>query len=137
MEAVNDEQQMQASMRDQLPGHLGIVVDSVTPDQVVGHLTVAAHLCTSGEILHGGAIMALADTLGAIGAFVNLPEGARTSTVESKTNFLRAARLGETVTATSRLLNKGRTLTLWQTEIRNAEGKLIALVTQSQIILSG
>ena len=130
-------EQIRESIRGLLPDHLGIVVDTVTTGEVVGHLTVATHLCTSGEILHGGTIMALADTLGAVGAFVNLPPGARTSTVESKTNFVRAARLGETVTATSRLINKGRTLMLWQTEVRNAEGKLIALVTQSQIIMTG
>lgn len=133
---MTTEQQIEDSMRGLLPDHLGIVIDTITAQQVVGHLTVAPHLCTSGQILHGGTIMALADTLGAVGAFVNLPPGARTSTVESKTNFVRAARLGETVTATSRLLNKGRTLMLWQTEVRNADGKLLALVTQSQIIMT-
>src|SRR5262245_21534363 len=107
-----NEQQIQALMHGLLPSHLGIVFDTVTPEVVVGHLTVSSQLCTSGNILHGGTIMALADTLGAVGAFVNLPAGARTSTVESKTNFIRAARLGETVIATSRLVNKGRTLTL-------------------------
>jgi 1,4-dihydroxy-2-naphthoyl-CoA hydrolase len=132
-----NKQQIEASMQGLLPAHLGIAIDSVTAEEVVGHLTVATHLCTSGNIVHGGTIMALADTLGAVGAFVNLPPGARTSTVESKTNFIRAARLDETVTATSRLINKGRTLMLWQTEVRNAEHKLIALVTQSQIILTG
>jgi len=132
---VNKEQ-IQDLMQGLLPAHLGISFDEVTAERVIGHLTVASHLCTSGSILHGGTIMALADTLGAVGAFVNLPPGARTSTVESKTNFIRAARLGETVTATSRLINKGRTLMLWQTEVRNAEDKLIALVTQSQIILA-
>jgi len=130
------DEQISASMRGLLPDHLGMVIDSVTDTEVTGRLTVARHLCTSGEILHGGAIMAFADTLGAVGAFVNLPSGARTSTVESKTNFVRAARLGETVTAASRLLNKGRTLMLWQTEIRNADGKLVALVTQSQIVMT-
>jgi uncharacterized protein (TIGR00369 family) len=131
------EQQINASMQGLLPDHLGMVIDRITDNEVSGHLTVVKQLCTSGAILHGGAIMAFADTLGAIGAFVNLPSGARTSTVESKTNFVRAARLGETVTATSRLLNKGRTLMLWQTELRNEEAKLIALVTQSQIIMTG
>ena len=132
-----DEQQIRALMQGLLPSHLGITIDTVSAEEVTGHLIVATHLCTSGNVLHGGTIMALADTLGAVGAFVNLPPGARTSTVESKTNFVRAARLGETVTATSRLINKGRTLMLWQTEVRNADDKLIALVTQSQIILTG
>jgi 1,4-dihydroxy-2-naphthoyl-CoA hydrolase len=129
--------QIQASMRDTLPGYLGIEIDSVAPEQVAGHLTVTNQLCTAGEIMHGGTIMALADTLGAVGAFLNLPPGARTSTVESKTNFVRAARLGDTVSAVSRLLNKGRTLMLWQTEVRDGEARLVALVTQSQIILNG
>jgi uncharacterized protein (TIGR00369 family) len=130
------EQQLSDSMRGLLPDHLGMSIDRVTDTEVSGHLTVAKHLCTSGGILHGGTIMAFADTLGAVGASVNLPPGAGTATVESKTNFVRAARLGETVTAISRLLNKGRTLMLWQTEIRNGDGKLIALVTQSQIVMT-
>jgi 1,4-dihydroxy-2-naphthoyl-CoA hydrolase len=136
MKRMDFERQINASMRGLLPDHLGMAIDSVTDSEVTGRLTVTSQLCTSGEILHGGAIMAFADTLGAVGAFVNLSPGTRTSTVESKTNFVRAARLGETVTATSRLLNKGRTLMLWQTEIRNGDGKLIALVTQSQIIMT-
>jgi 1,4-dihydroxy-2-naphthoyl-CoA hydrolase len=134
---MTNEKQIENMLRGLLSDHLGVVIDVVTTEEVIGHLTVVEHVCTTGGILHGGTIMALADTLGAIGAFVNLPPGARTSTVESKTNFVRAARLGETVTATSRLLNKGRTLMLWQTEVRNAEDKLIALVTQSQIVLTG
>ena len=89
-----------------------------------------------GDILHGGAIMSVADNLGAIGAFLNLPPNARTSTVESKTNFLKAAKLGETVTGVSRLVNKGRTLMLWQTELHDSQDRLIAVVSQSQIILS-
>jgi len=130
-------EQIQSSMASGLPGHLGMRFTSASPEAVTGELTVAEHLCTIGGILHGGAIMAFADTLGAVGAFLNLPSGARTSTVESKTNFLRPAPIGETVTGTSRLLNKGRTLMLWQTEIRDSRSKLIAVVSQSQIILGG
>jgi 1,4-dihydroxy-2-naphthoyl-CoA hydrolase len=128
-------EQIGASLASGLPGHLGMRLTAVRADEVTGELTVAEHLCTIGGVLHGGAIMALADTLGAVGAFLNLPAGARTSTVESKTNFLRAAKVGETVVGTSRLLNKGRTLMLWQTEMRDAQQRLIALVSQSQIIL--
>ena len=131
------EEPIRESMRGLLPDHLGMIIERVTDTEVSGRLVVTRQLCTSGEVLHGGTIMAFADTLGAVGAFVNLPPGARTSTVESKTNFVRAARLGETVSATSRLLNKGRTLMLWQTEVSNADGKLLALVTQSQIIMTG
>ena len=129
--------QIQAAMASGLPGHLGMTITSAREDEVSGTLTVQEHLCTIGGILHGGTIMALADTLGAVGAFLNLPAGARTSTVESKTNFLRAAKVGETVHGTSRLLNKGRTLMLWQTEVRDSQQRLIAVTSQSQIIIAG
>ena len=115
-------EQIQASMASGLPGHLGMTITGVREDEVTGRIVVQEHLCTIGGVLHGGAIMAFADTLGAVGAFLNLPTGGRTSTVESKTNFLRAAKVGETVHGTSRLLNKGRTLMLWQTEMRDDQG---------------
>ena len=125
-----------AGQQDQLPGYLGIKLVSASPDEVVGELTVEKHLCTAGDILHGGTIMAFADNLGAVGAFLNLEPGTGTTTVESKTNFLRPAPIGEKVTATSRLINKGRTLMLWQTELRDTRDRLLAVVTQSQIILA-
>lgn len=118
-----------------LPGYLGIKIESATPDEVMGTLVVEERLCTVGGILHGGAVMALADTLGGVGAFLNLPPHTRTATVESKTNFLRPARIGTKIIAKSRLINKGRTLLLWQTEINDGEGKLLALVSQSQMIV--
>ena len=101
----------------------------------MGTLTVEERHCTIGGILHGGVFMALADTLGGIGAFLNLPPETRTTTVESKTNFFRSAAIGAKVTAKSRLINKGRTLLLWQTEIHDQEGRLLALVSQSQMIV--
>ena len=127
--------QLEAAQAKLLPGHLGIQTVEASTEKVVGKLTVAEHHCTVGGILHGGAIMALADSLGAVGAFLNLEPGSRTSTVESKTNFLRAAKQGATVTATSRLVNKGRRLMLWQTEVRDENERLLAVVSQSQIIL--
>lgn len=127
---------IQAGQQDTLPGHLGIELVSAAPEEVVGELEVKKHLCTAGDILHGGAIMAFADNLGAIGAFLNLEPGTGTTTVESKTNFLRPAPVGEKVTATSRLVNKGRTLMLWQTELRDTRDRLIAVVSQSQIVLA-
>lgn len=130
-----DASQIEAASAKQLPGHLGIRMLEADAQQVIGTLEVVEHLCTMGGILHGGAIMALADSLGAVGAFLNLEAGSRTSTVESKTNFLRAAKRGTTVTGTSRLVNKGRTLMLWQTEVRDENDRLIAIVSQSQIIL--
>jgi uncharacterized protein (TIGR00369 family) len=102
-------------------------------DRVVGNLTVREDLCTAGGILHGGAYMAFADSLGAIGGFLNLPEGARTTTLESKTNFLGAARIGQVVTGEATPLHIGRRSSVWQTRITSAEGKLLALVTQTQM----
>ncbi|OJU56250.1 MAG: phenylacetic acid degradation protein, partial [Alphaproteobacteria bacterium 62-8] len=92
--------------------------------------------CTAGHILHGGAIMAFADTLGATGAFLNLPEGAGgTTTIESKTNFIGAAREGTTVEAEALPIHIGRRSSVWQTRITRADGKLVAIVTQTQMVL--
>jgi len=96
---------------------------------------VREELTTGGHILHGGAFMAFADTLGAIGAALNLRGGARTTTLESKTNFLGSARVGETIIAESTPLHVGRRSSVWQTRITNAEGKLLAVVTQTQMTL--
>lgn len=106
-------------------------------DRVVGRLTVREDLCTAGGILHGGAFMAFADALGAIGGFLNLPAGARTTTLESKTNFLGSARVGTTVTGEATPLHIGRRSSVWQTRITSAEGKLLALVTQTQMTVEG
>ncbi|MCC7266362.1 MAG: PaaI family thioesterase, partial [Caulobacteraceae bacterium] len=105
-------------------------------DRVVGRMVVRDDLCTAGSILHGGAYMAFADALGAIGGVLNLPEGAaRTTTLESKTNFLGAARAGSTVTGEATPLHVGRRSSVWQTRITSAEGKLLALVTQTQMTI--
>ena len=103
-------------------------------DAVVAVMTWPADLCTSRGVLHGGAWMALADTAGAVCAFLNLPEGAATSTIESKTNFFRGVRSGK-VTATSRPLHIGRTTIVVQTELRDDADKLVAMVGQTQIVL--
>lgn len=121
--------------RDQLPGYLGFEMLRAEPDEVEARVTVRQELCTGGQIMHGGALMSLADTVGAVGTFVQLGEGQATTTLESKTNFFGAAPIGETVTATSRPLHKGRRTHVWQTEIRNEKGKLLAQVTQTQMIL--
>ncbi len=114
---------------------LGVSLSVAGKDRVVGQLTVREEITTGGQILHGGAYMALADTLGAIGAVLNLREGTRTTTLESKTNFLGSARVGETITAEATPLHVGRRSSVWQTRISNAEGKLLALVTQTQMTL--
>lgn len=115
---------------------MGVEVSEVGKDRVVGTLLVREDLCTAGGILHGGAIMAFADALGALGGFANLPEGAGgTTTIESKTNFLGAAKQGETVTGESTPVQIGRRLSVWQTKITRPDGKSVALVTQTQMVL--
>ena len=115
---------------------LGITASEFAPDRVVLHLDWQAALCTSAGLLHGGALMALADSAGAASAFLNLPEGASgTSTIESKTNFLGGVREGASITATATPLHRGATTIVVETELRTAEGKLIAKTTQTQAVL--
>ena len=114
---------------------LGIVVTHAEPDRVVAEVTVRQDMCTAGEILHGGAVMAFADTVGALGTVVNLRDGQDTTTLESKTNFFRGAPVGTTITGTSTPLHVGRRSSVWQTRVTNDEGKLMALVTQTQMVL--
>ena len=92
-------------------------------------------LCTGGGILHGGAYMAFADTLGAVGTVVNLGDGQRTTTTDSSTKFIAGAKVGSTVTGESVALHRGRTTHVWQTSIRNDQGRLCAVVTQTQLIM--
>ncbi|MEZ5938475.1 MAG: PaaI family thioesterase [Hyphomonadaceae bacterium] len=108
---------------------------SVEDDRIVGRLGVRPELCNPMRGLHGGAIMALADTLGAMGAFRNLPEANGTTTLESKTNFIGAARQGETVVAECTPVHVGRRTSVWTTHIRTEAGKLVAIVTQTQMVL--
>jgi uncharacterized protein (TIGR00369 family) len=117
-----------------LPELIGMELTEVTPERVRATLAVRPDLCTGGHILHGGSIMAFADTLGAIGTIVNMPQGASTATIESKTNFIGGAAEGSTVTGEATPIHKGRTTQVWQTRITTAEGKLVALVTQTQIV---
>lgn len=117
------------------PRLIGVEVQDATKAQVRARLKVRPDLCTSGNILHGGAIMAFADTLGAIGAFLNLPDGAGTTTIESKTNFIGAAKEGSTVLAETTPVHVGRRSSVWQTRITREDGKLVAIVTQTQMVL--
>jgi 1,4-dihydroxy-2-naphthoyl-CoA hydrolase len=126
---------MQEQFKGGLPTVLGIQFIEVTREKVVGELTVRADLCTLGQVLHGGAIMAFADTLGAVATIANLPEGARTTTIESKTNFLSAAPLGSRIVGESTPVHRGRTTMVWQTQIKLETGRLVALVTQTQMVL--
>jgi uncharacterized protein (TIGR00369 family) len=114
---------------------VGITIDSASKDEVRGRLPWAPERCTTAGLMHGGAVMTLADSVGAVCAFCNLPEGASTSTISSATNFFRGVREGE-VHATARPLHVGRTTIVVQTEVRDANGKPVALVTQTQSVLS-
>jgi uncharacterized protein (TIGR00369 family) len=116
-------------------GRLGVEVDSASAEEVRGGIEYAPDLCTAGRILHGGVLMALADSLGAVCAYLNLPERATTATIESKTNFFRAVREGR-VTATSRPLHVGRTVIVVQTDLVDAAGRRVAQVTQTQAVLT-
>jgi uncharacterized protein (TIGR00369 family) len=128
-------QQLNAYMKPMLPGHLGMEITEAAADRIVGVMMVRPELCTAGETLHGGAIMAFADTLGAVATVVNMPPGARTTTIESKTNFIGGAALGTKVTGETTPFHKGRTTQVWQTKITNEAGKLVAVVTQTQMVL--
>ena len=115
---------------------IGIVIETASKDEVAGRLPWAPERCTTAGLMHGGAVMTLADSLGAVCAFFNLPEGASTSTISSATNFFRGVRDGE-VRGTTRPLHVGRTTIVVQTELRDANDKLVALVTQTQAVLKG
>ena len=115
---------------------LGLVLDAAEPDEVRGRLAWTPELCTTGGLLHGGALMALADSLGGICAFLNLPPGARTATTSSATVFTRAVRDGE-VTAVARPLHVGRTVIVVQTDLHDQSGRRVAQVTQTQAVLGG
>jgi 1,4-dihydroxy-2-naphthoyl-CoA hydrolase len=114
---------------------LGIRIVEATGDHVLAEMDVRPELCTAPTVLHGGAMMAFADTLGALGTIASLPDGVGTTTIESKTNFIAAAPVGSTVIGTATPVHRGRRTQVWQTRITSREGKLLALVTQTQLVL--
>ncbi|APW72765.1 PaaI family thioesterase [Sphingopyxis granuli] len=119
-----------------LAGTLGVTIHEGTKDRVAGKLPVRPEICTAGHIVHGGAIMAFADCLGAVGAFLTLPEGASgTTTIESKTNFLGAGPEGSVLIGEATPVRIGKRLSVWQTRIRTEDGADVALVTQTQMVL--
>ena len=115
---------------------LGIKLTHVSPERVTAELLVREEIATMPAIIHGGAIMALADNVGAVGTVMNLPEGASTTTIESKTNFFAAIPVGEMAHAESTPLHRGRTTMVWQTRIIRGDGRLAAIVTQTQLIMA-
>ena len=113
---------------------IGMELVSATPEEVVGRLTWREELCTTGRAMHGGALMSLADNLGGVCAFLNLPAGATTATISSSTNFMRAVREGS-VTATARPLRVGRSVIVVQTDMRDDHGRLAVQTTQAQAVI--
>ncbi len=130
---------MAASIQDRLKGlfadTLGMRFLEVTPERVRAELDVREDLCTVPGIMHGGAMMAFADTLGGVATSLNLPSGAGTTTIESKTNFLAAARTGQTINGECVPLHRGKQTLVWQTRV-TVDDRLVALVTQTQIVLA-
>ena len=114
---------------------LGLELVTVTPDRVEAVLRVREDLCTRPAVLHGGVVMALADTLGAIATVANLPEGTTTTTIESKTNFFAAIPVGDTARAECTPLHRGRTTMVWQTRVTRSDGRVAALVIQTQLVM--
>ncbi len=126
---------VQKMLEPLFPGLMGVRLTEVTPERVVAQMPVRPDLCTAGGILHGGAYMAFADTLGAVGTVVNLAAGKTTTTTDSSTKFMARAKVNTVVTGESIALHRGRTTMVWQTLIRNADGRLCAVVTQTQLIM--
>jgi 1,4-dihydroxy-2-naphthoyl-CoA hydrolase len=114
----------------------GVIFTEADRDRVVARMQVRPDLCTLNHVIHGGALMALADSVGAAATIINLPDDAKgTTTLESKTNFIGAAREGATLIATATPVHRGRRTQVWQTRLESEDGKLIALVTQTQMVL--
>jgi 1,4-dihydroxy-2-naphthoyl-CoA hydrolase len=114
----------------------GVTFTDAGKDRVVARMLVRPDLCTLGHTIHGGAIMAFADSVGAAATVINLPEDAKgTTTIESKTNFIGGAREGTTLVATATPVHRGRRTQVWQTRLETEDGKLVAVVTQTQMVL--
>ena len=128
-------EKLQSLLQPLFPGLMGVQITEAGPERVVATLRVRPDLCTAGGILHGGAHMAFADTLGAVGTVLNLPQGKRTTTTDSSTKFIGGAKVDTAVTGERVALHRGRTTMVWQTTIRNEEGKLCSVVTQTQLVL--
>lgn len=126
---------LQERWKGLFPELLGVRLLEATPERVTAELTVREELCTVPGIMHGGAIMALADTLGGVATGLNLMPGGGTTTIESKTNFLAPATAGTTLTAVCTALHRGKRTMVWQTRVTREDGTLVALVTQTQIVL--
>lgn len=135
MASEQDRLRQIAEKQPEFAQHLGMRMVLATPERVEFEMEVTPPLSNRNGVLHGGAIMSLADNAGGTGTFLNIPEGRSTTTLESKTNFLRPIRLGDTARAVAEPLHLGRTMQVWQTTITRGDGKVAAIVTQTQMIL--
>jgi 1,4-dihydroxy-2-naphthoyl-CoA hydrolase len=126
---------IQELIKPLFPGLMGMRLMEVAPERVIASMEVRPDLCTVGNTLHGGALMAFADTLGGIATLVNLEGGARTTTIESKTNFLGAMPVGTHIIGECTPLHRGKTTMVWQTRVNSENGKLCAVVIQTQMVL--
>lgn len=114
----------------------GVTFTEAEKERVVARMLVRSDLCTLSNVIHGGAVMALADSVGAAATVINLPEDAKgTTTLESKTNFIGGAKEGAYLTATATPVHRGRRTQVWQTRVETEDGKLVAVVTQTQLVL--
>ena len=127
--------ELQKRIQPLFPGLMGVEFQEASPEKIVATMLVRPELCTAGGVCHGGAFMAFADTLGAIGTVVNLPPNTRTTTIESKTNFMGGAAVNTRISGESVPLHRGKSTQVWQTTIRSEAGKLCAIVTQTQMVL--
>jgi uncharacterized protein (TIGR00369 family) len=127
---------LQERLQGLFPDLLGIQFVAASPELVKASLHVRPELCTVGGIMHGGAIMAFADTLGAVATVLNLPPDGRTATIESKTNFLRPAPAGSLVIGECTALHRGKSFMTWQTRVTAEDGRLVAFVVQTQAVLT-
>jgi 1,4-dihydroxy-2-naphthoyl-CoA hydrolase len=132
---LGDPMNRQAELQPPFADFMGMKVTLISKDKVEAELVVREELNNRFGVLHGGAVMALADNLGGTATFANLPEGARTATIESKTNFFAPIPVGHTARAECTPLHRGRTTMVWQTKITRNDGRLCALVTQTQIVI--
>jgi uncharacterized protein (TIGR00369 family) len=128
---INREAELQPPFAD----FMGMRITHLSRDKVEAELVVRAELENRFGVLHGGAVMAFADNLGGTATLANLPQGARTATIESKTNFFAGIPLGDTARAECTALHRGRSTMVWQTKITRSDGRLCALVTQTQLVI--
>jgi len=136
--AIGDRRMTAVRLKGRLPGFarlMGVELTATELDRIAGTLVVRDELTNGSGQIHGGALMAFADTLGAIGTIVNLGDGAQTTTMESKTNFISPGPVGATLTGEATPIHKGRTTMIWQTRITRPDGRLVALVTQTQLVI--